>query len=399
MSNLLVYIISPIHIINAISSLRTQKKDKESITILIHWPALKENELERIKDIVKRICYKQITNYRIVTISTNKKEIIIKEPILQCKLLKDILVLEYVDEIYYSHNIEGGMFDLIKKCFPKAKTICYGDSLGFFHNKEYRLSLYDSGMDKFIKRIRYIKDCISKHLNQNNSISTRNYYPNLVSLILPIDYSNNSLKKLPLIIPEKRMVLEIIFNAIRNYPELNIYQNKLVKYKENKKKWILLTDNFAEAGFISINDEINMWISVIKKIASMGDIIIIKPHPGETSSRAQMLEKLVGEEFEIIEIEKIYHKVPIELFYDLIIISEIICMSSPILTLKYLYNKDVFTISSSKFIEKWFNKWAWKTLNTTYLLYSQSLGKIEYWDKNSILHSIGNINRNTKTIL
>jgi hypothetical protein len=66
---------------------------------------------------------------------------------------------------------------------------------------------------------------------------------------------------------------------------------------------------------------------------------------------------------------------------------KVICMSSPILSLKYLYNIDVINPMNDVFIEKWFPEYMWNSYKNAMKIYMEPLKRLEFWNGKEILYS------------
>jgi len=346
---------------------------------------------------------------RIINISSNEKDCF-----LQAHDFSEIsnrvahkLGKSNFDELYYSHDIEGGMFQLLCTVYPDAKRICFGDALGNVYEKEVHLSFLknknksrsnDNFMvifNNFITSINrvlfYLKLKVKAlFIADSYSIVLQEFKPDAAALILPVDQSGNFLKNIPLAIPGKNNVLDVVKQSVGNTSYLNKYINSILLKYQDKKKWLLLTDNFAEGNFIDFDTEIDMWVFTIKERVALGDVVFLKSHPGETLARNEAITDRIGDDYEIVELDKTYKRYPIEIWSDLVLNCRIICMSYPVLSLKYLYNIDVIQPMDDAFIERWFPEWTWASYKNSISLYMEPLIQLTDWDGKSVLYS-GNI--------
>jgi hypothetical protein len=86
-------------------------------------------------------------------------------------------------------------------------------------------------------------------------------------------------------------------------------------------------------------------------------------------------------------LEESYKRYPIELWTELLMGIKVICMSSPILSLKYLYNIDVINPMNDVFIEKWFPEYMWNSYKNAMKIYMEPLKRLEFWNGKEILYS------------
>jgi hypothetical protein len=138
--------------------------------------------------------------------------------------------------------------------------------------------------------------------------------------------------------------------------------------------------------------EVEMYCSIIMQYCKAGGVVFLKSHPGETLPRNERIKERLGSFIEVIELDKKFKRYPIEVWKDLVLKCSVICMSYPVLSLKYLYDIDVFQPMDHAFIEKWFPEWTWASYKNSLSLYMEPLRKLATWDGTGILWA-GSINK------
>lgn len=396
----LVYCISPIHLISSVCAIRTLHDTNEiEVTIIVHWPGFSQEENNEIFNIVSKFS----RNFKFIKkiISLDQKELdyytnnSLKE--INDKFKKKFNYVEY-QEIYYSHDVTGILYQLLCSIYPHAERICFGDALGMVFEKKVHLSFLQEPrvslpINKIIKqKITLLLKNIYKLFKKSSieQLANKVYFPQKAALILPVDQSGNFLKKVDLRICDKSIFIDTLEECINSANDLNDYIIQLLQDYKSKKITILLTENIAEGNFIDFETEIEMWCSIIRQNCK-NDVIFLKSHPGERLPRNKRIIERVGNEFEIVELDKKYKRCPIEIWKNLILkCHHIVCMSYPTLSLKYIYNIDVIQPMNETFIEQWFPKWTWNSYKNSMSLYKEPLKKLKEWDGKSILWS-GNI--------
>jgi len=394
MADCLLYIISPTHILSSFSALKSlHGTEKIDATILVHWPGVSSEIVAELRQIVSEMSvgFPFISN--IIALSTEEMERFraTGSALDQANCLKAHLRNSKFTELFYAHNIEGGMFDLLRSVFPDSKKICIGDTLGNVYEKNVVLSLLQN--KKPIKLIDRIKQSLTTVLikDQTPKIDEQDYFrPDAAALILPVDQSGHFLHNVPLTVCSKQIVQDVLKQCTANVANLQNYIRLVLKDLTHQKKYLLLTDNFSEGNFIDFNREIDMYCSIIKDSCTPGSTILLKSHPGETLPRNECITSQLGSMYQIIELEKKFKRYPIELWQDLVMQSEVICMSYPVLSLKYLFNKDVLQPMDAQFVERWFPQWTWASYKNSASLYMEPLKNLSTWNGNSVLWS-GNI--------
>ena len=130
-----------------------------------------------------------------------------------------------------------------------------------------------------------------------------------------------------------------------------------------------------------------MYCSMIKENLASNGVVFLKSHPGETLPRNERIKEKLGNSYEVIELDKKFKRYPIELWRQLVIECKIVCISYPVLSLKYIYNKDVVFSMTDNFIEKWFPEWIWASYKNSASLYMEPLKNLAGWDGKSVLWS------------
>jgi hypothetical protein len=374
--NCLAYLISPTHLISATCAIKSLHQNEDvNIVLIVHWPGLSDERNEELANIIIDISKEFHFIKKIIPISQLKlSDLLIqsRSPSAGIQSFKDIIVnkIEF-NEIYYSHNVVGEMYQFLCTAFPSAQRICFGDALGNVYEKEVHLSFL-------------IKTPVA--------LTPKEFKPHKAALILPVDQSGNFLKNIPLTVCDKNIVIDMIERCISSASDLQNYiQNILLLYR-NSKKYLLLTENIAEGNFIDFNREIDMWCSIIEDNCIPGSVIFLKSHPGETLQRNNKIAEKLSDRYEVVELDKKFKRYPIEIWKNLVLNYGIICMSYPVLSLKYLYDIDVMNPMNDAFIERWFPAWTWDSFKNAHTLYMEPLKNLAHWDGKSVLYS-GNLKR------
>jgi len=390
----LFYILSPTHLISALSAyFSMQQNEEDKIVILIHWANEEELVLEElnlvIENMVKGVDYVK----KIVTISFQEKNRMlygkkIKSSILR---LKTYIGYDNFDMIYYPHDMEGGMFRFICASYPNSERICFGDALGGVFERSYNTRLISQGV---IKKIYHyfalkLKEIIAKLSIKtiDLSILLKEITPHKAALIIPVDQSGYFLKNLPLLVCPKEKVQLVINTMNDNLVQINQYIKLLLSEEKIGNRYLLITDNFAEVNIMEFEKEVEMYCSIINDCCPENSVIYLKSHPGEYLPRNQRIKEILSSKYKIIELDIKYKRYPIELWKELLLNVNIICMSSPILTLKYLYNIDVINPMDNKFIEKWFPVYWWNSIKDGISLQLEPLKRLNSWNGQGVLYS------------
>lgn len=385
----LAYVIHAIHFISTITAIKQLNSNIDiDIYILVFHPYLSDEDNYEIYNIIKKISSKNIQIKNIIYLKSNAHNLFIKT-------FKNY----NFNEIYYTVDFVTDVHPLLFELFPEAKRICVGDALGNVYEKDVVLSYikYPSDPNKVINNyknnknyFRVIKERLKKYFPTKNQPQNNHVFPDFrpheAALILPVDQSGNFLKGIPLTVCRKELFIGTMNQCAKSCVELNKYVSGIIK-KYKKKKYIMLTENIAEGNFIEYNKEIEMWCYVIKKYCDKDSVIFLKSHPGEVFNRNKLIRKKLGKDYCVCELKRNFKRYPIELWRDLVLASTIICMSYPVLSLKYIYNVDVLNPMDDSFIEKWFPEWIWNSYKNSTSLYKEPLKRLPNWDGKGVLYS------------
>ena len=389
--NIIIYVISPIHVISSLSAVKSRHGDEPiSISIIVHWPGVASQIAEELGRVVKNITrnFSLIESINVVPQSDLDKILSLPDPGKSIDNLKGIVGNIDVHEIYYAHDVVGRLYQAFCAAYPKARRICFGDGMGNVYEKEVHLSYLFPQEEKQISAGNRIKEKIRQILCPNNhpGTSDKSYRPHEAALILPVDQSGHFLKNIPLTIPQKDTVLDLLNKCVISADDLQGYIKDLMNKFRGRNKYLLLTDNFAEGNFIDFDREIEMWRWIIETHCKPGGVVFIKSHPGETLPRNENIKECLKEKYEVYELKEEFKRYPIEFWKELLQSSTVICMSYPVLSLKYLYNINVIQPMDDAFVERWFPEWTWRSYKNSIELYMVPHKRLDAWDGKSLLY-------------
>ncbi|EKD28500.1 MAG: thiogalactoside acetyltransferase [uncultured bacterium] len=374
MKKCLVYLISPIHFVSAISAIKNYHNTGSEITILLYLDKTQYDSKNRnLFSIIKEYSrpYSNIKNIIILDKEEYKEEFLLDNHLAIQRILKTKTKDDF-DEIYYSHDVVGNLYTALCRSYPEAARICYGDCLGTVYERQAHLA----------------------YVNVKSNKTPEYCKPDKVSLIIPIDYYGNFFDNVKPDVVPKQFSNEIIGRCLDTSKALSIYVEKLIKKFQNKDKILLLTENLAEANFITFNIEIEMLCAIIKQNTSRNSVVFIKSHPFEKYNRGQEIIKKLDKQVRIVLLDQKFKYDPIEFWQKLVKSCKVICTGYPFISLKYLYNVDAFNPFTDKFIEDWFPKRMWKREKNLLFRNNEQRNKLNTWNNKGLLWSgeLGEVN-------
>jgi len=222
------------------------------------------------------------------------------------------------DEIYVVRNCQKDrLFTVLSE---KAKIICYGET---YHK---------------------IDSCIGAEFSKIDTFR----------LVLPVDFTNGLLEIIPLEITPKIYLLDAISSVLEKNPD---DKERIIKLNEsittnaergrtNKRAQtaILALQYLSDIGAMSIDDEVELYIDVVKRSLSKSARIVIKEHPRsltlEKAGRIRQALEVAGYSDTYVLDRELQHY-PIEVICSVfapdIILSP---MSTSLLICKYLFGSN-----------------------------------------------------------
>lgn len=388
----LFYLINPSHTINALSIIEAFPDSEHDNFLLVHWPGATDKISKEIFNIIETLAGNHPKVKEVVFFPESLKTQIVEQRsvgAVQSSFRKQ-LGQRNVAEIFYPHDVEGGMFNLLCLVFPFARRICFGDTFGNVVERDVHLGLLigkptrRKRFDRWLNRWKMLL-----HLSYR-----KEYLPEVLfvhdesRLILPVDQSGRFLKMRPYQVIPKKDFLEAVRYSIASAKGLGSYIDSIIERHGAKQCHLLVTDNLAEGNFIEFDREIEMYAEMVRSSCKPGSVIFIKAHPGETLPRNEAIVKKLGNEYEVVALDVNWKRYPLELWSSLLLRCEtVVCISYPTLSLKYLYGIDVTNPMTDSFIEKWFREWTWVSYRDSRDLYVGPLANLKTWDGSSILFS------------
>lgn len=279
---------------------------------------------------------------------------------------------EHYDAIIYCFDLTTSLIGILKMVFPETKLVTIGDGNAFLTDKKswknYKnITVNDKNIFEFIT-------------------------PDIAMNLLPVKLFN-FYEKTQLKVLSAKEYLESFKLGRKTYKTLYEYSKKMILKYKNKTKCFFMSENYAQAGAMSYDDEIELFSGFIRKYCPKNSVVFIKSHPIESISRLEEYKKVLGEDWELIDIDKEFVSYPVEMMSEFIENSDIIISCGmPKITIKHLYNKDI----KSPFSEDMslvYNYFKTTELNETisYLeLMEKAFESLNNWDKKNFLCS-GNL--------
>jgi hypothetical protein len=390
MKEILLYATSPYHVISGVCAIRTLNNSRPyEVTLLLHNMSVSDQVLNEIKGIVESLFP---GNYfkKIILVTREFKNRFLESGNMASAMrdftyhlgMKEDAVFH---EFYFFHDIDQGLIQFVCNSYKRMEIITYGDGYGLVKEKKFLYSL----MERAVPRLKegYMKNKAVK--------------PRRAVLALPRDLTGTYLKGVKLTVIPKQLFRSVFQECVENAASLRQYIARLLEENSHREKYIITTDPHVEAGFISRENAVNMFCSIIRENCEAQSVVFIKPHPVERESMAGRMKQVLGDSYTIVELGREMDRYPMELWRELLFNCKVIMsVSSLRLTLKYLYDINTLQPINDSVIEKWYYRWAWKRLKLMLLLHKETMRQLEQWDGEGILWSgtpgiLGQINQSS----
>jgi hypothetical protein len=286
--------------------------------------------------------------------------------------------------------VTGQLYQALATSYPGARRVCFGDGMGIVFERRVHLSYLGRANDGLRQRVlrtgyELLGRARSLAAGRKHRLRLDDHDAHEAVLVLPVDQSGRFLTRMPLTVCPRATVVELVERCAAACVDLRDYIRELLSRHADRKRYLLLTENNAEGGFIDFQREIEMYCTVIEASCEPGAVVFLKSHPGESLPRNEELRKRLGTKFEVVELDRRFRRYPIEIWRELVLASTVVCMSYPVLSLKYLYDVDVIQPMDDAFVERWYPEWTWASYKNAVSLYMLPLRALTSWSGKGVL--------------
>lgn len=293
------------------------------------------------------------------------------------KDLRKIIGLDNFDEIYIMRDYCGYGSSLILNSYKMAVRITYGDSLGLVGNEEeFKLRWWDlrSALPNIKTLLRDLLYGKPVRLGFDAAV-----------LSLPMDWSGSYLEDIPLLVPRREHVLNIIRKVCGQLPDLVNYCDSLLEGESNR--YLFLLSNLSASGVMLRENEVALYTDVVRQIAPKGSSIILKGHPRSGPYVLNSIISSLKADYRIKIIDDVnLSKIPVELWAPLISSCRIVPIySTSAINISYIYNKEVILPLNDVIIKKYFLYDQIPSVSKGHKAIFESVNNLKKWDGNSVL--------------
>lgn len=373
------FVVSPLNIVAAICAAKAlHPSGPPPMHVVVQsWPGLLPQVGREIADIVALLAspFDFIAGVHLVDAGGGSEEEFAKARIA----LQELPGAPRFSEIYFPHDVGLRVLDELLALHPQALQICTGDALGFLVDRELHLGLLRPQQQPTLRgRLR-------AWLGFGEQPAARKIADQAIA-VLPVDQSGRFLQGVPLLVPPKTLVEDVVARCREACSALRAHERDLLALAGDRPIGLMITENHAEAGLIEFEREIDLYCWAIREHCVPGSVVFIKPHPGEQLPRtAAIAAGLPG--FNVVPVDARYARYPVELLKELVARSRSICMSYPALSLRYLYGADMVQPMDAAVIRRWFPQRVWESYKNAIETYDAPAQLLAQWDGISVLWS------------
>ena len=283
------------------------------------------------------------------------------------------------DELYVARDYGHMGNQLLLNAYPEAARIIYGDSLGIVGDEE---SLETSFGGWLRAPLDHLKLALRKLvLGCPSRLSF-----DAALLVLPQDWTGRYLDRVPLIVPAREHVVEMIQSLSRRFPELHIYCDALFP-DQSAGAYLYLLSNLANSGLASQENEVLLYEEVIRQTAPTGSLVLLKNHPRSSAVIINALSDRLEKDYRVTHLDDPrFNKLPIELWSTLIARCHIIPVFSTSAThISFIYSKKVLVPLDEYKIIRYFYPDKWNFMRKSNSMILETLSALDRWDGTSSL--------------
>jgi hypothetical protein len=376
------------------------------LTLAVHWPGGSADQISELHQVVKDMtagldsveaCIALPDEILLPLVGRADAEAAARE-------LRSLFAGDF-EEIYYAHDVIGVFYAMLSQSYPEARRICFGDGLGIVYERHYHLSFLGvdtaksepastpgkgSSWQRALRRLLGIARGVAGNSAQAASeapFGLGSIPPHEAALILPVDQSGEFLRHVSLKVVPKELALQVLGDVSAQCAALSRHVDDLLHGRGSARKFLLMTENNAEGAFMTFERDVEMYCAIIEQHCAPGSVVYLKSHPGETLPRNEAIRACIGHKYELVEFDRRFKRYPIEFAARLVNECVPICMSYPVLSLKYLFDRDVIQPTDDAFIEQWYPEKYWASYKNALSLYMEPLMSLSSWDGTGLLWS------------
>jgi hypothetical protein len=296
--------------------------------------------------------------------------------------LRHLIGEDDFDEIFLARDYCGYGSSLIVSTYRNAKRIMYGDSLGIVGNEAAL------GGVNWNAPFRWLMSRGKQLMRDWLFGGPDRLKFDAAVLTLPIVCSTGYLDEIPLLVPNRELVVDTIRAMYGKLGELQQYCDSLIgRCGAQANPLLFLLSNLNRSGLTTSESEISLYAEIINSMAPQGSSILLKGHPRDSAEVLAAVVDRLHPGYKVIVIDDPgLARVPIELWAGLIERCMIVpIFSTSAINLRYIYGKAVHLPLNEDRVKRYFSRSKIPYMIRGNQLISGAIENLATWDGSTAL--------------
>lgn len=375
----LVHLYSPPYLISALAALASlHPGTRVSATVVVQLPDASGATMLEMADVVRELAEGHPAVERVVGFRDSELAG------LGGAQLRARLGAGY-DEFLYSHDSTGQICRRLAEAYPAARKVCIGDGFGMIYPADFIAGYHQP------RSLRAIAGSLTRALAARLGLrrELEALQPDVAALALPVDPSGEGLRGFELVCVAQADFRAAVRHCHDRARGLRDYMAATLERYASRRRYLLLTETYAEAGHVRAVREAAMYADMVRAHCEPGSVVLVKAHPLEAAGKCAALQAALGAGWELVETEPRLRRYPVEIWDELVHGCTVISSAYPVLSLKYVHGIDVVQPMDESFIRRWIEPAHQAWTRDGLRLYMEPLARLAHWDGRSVLWSGG----------
>ena len=362
MHTVAILVFTPANVISACAAIATKNPGRpvRCIAVICRFPGQRDVDAVELIETNRAVlkCFPYID--RIVTMSDEDlaNDIALGETPFITKISASLG--SSVDEIYYTHDVVGIIYQSVCLANPKAERTLYGDGFGWICHRDDSLPAATQpanskpGWLNRIKNLTFAAKAASIHVWSWEYVRELIFVPDCLSVAIPIEKSDRLTKIAPLLIVTRSTALDIL-NKVSSELGLLDMESHLLSQIGDRKCLLLVMSNWSEADMATAEGEIDIYMEMLRPHLTDNCVVLAKAHPGcaDIAWRFQKLAGLLEDKAELLIFPAKLKRFPLELFGELLRRCTIVAHSSVLFSARYFYGGNAVSSLTHQIITRY----------------------------------------------
>jgi hypothetical protein len=371
----LVHLYSPGYLISALAALASlHPAEVVAATILVHLPGAPDADQSEMLAVARELAsghpsVAQVVGFRDAELAG-----------LDAQGLRARLG-EGFDDFLYSHDLGGQLCRRLAAAYPSARKVCTGDAFGMVYTADF-VARYHAPRTLRARARALLRNLARRAALQRELAPLT---PDVAALALPVDPSGEALSGVRLVVVSAADFRAVARHCHERAGGLRAYMQELLQKFGPRRRYLLLTETYVEAGHVRAAREAQMYAEIVRRHCEPGSTVLVKPHPQQAPGTAARLQAVLGGTHQVVETEPRFRRYPVEIWDELLRGCTVLSTAYPVLSLKYVHGIDAVQSMDEAFIARWIEPAHQAWVRDSLRLYMEPLARLKDWDGRSLL--------------